>query len=746
MSSVRDVCRKYFILIRFPGEMRDKTHKALSAAAILSCFTVIIPAAFGAVYGIAEIAHKFKNRGSHSGVQKVASEVLAKKDASGSSSVSPRAARLEQIPDYLTLSSSSSSSETLQASQEESTEEVRDLSADAEKKTFQQTLESTSSEMMGPLFVEENREALMALSENRHARLTLSSLLRAARHMDKPTENKLLIDLIARGADQIYDLIWYDNLVPQLRNFFFVLPEQAQVQLLAQNRFFKEFGDEQKKAILEMPENAALPQVALKAFLTFGPFNRGGEEVKWVGNLSESLWENAVAESSEETINKFVFIRGNQIVQLFPDRALSIIRGTLKNPHVTPRNQSLYVTICAMHDPKNPAKLVREIGAEYLRQFPWNEPIAASDDLGNSLPTFIEVILPELDMNDENDVAILLAAVPSLHFGRIAEERRTGLLNSLNPAQREKLDAEITRLAKIQFKDPQKLAELNTAEEILKAGRLLQKEDIDTAFLRKFVTAFAEQPVEKVRAMEQLFAEKRVVIEANTFDYEECRKDEMYPIQLPKLVEKLDDPFLLMPLLGELTGLRQGWYPHIRKGLAREIWHKDATHSQGIYTAIMTAFEEKPWKLALRLEDNDTFDLHSFTNWVAPYLSSKPANLNIPNLKKWEKWLIKLDDQFIVNILNLLNLAEMFPGDDAFDDLRKELENNPEAKEVFTAAIMGPTPETVAHRINDYSATQLLAALATEEGKAKLKPLEPALLQNEKLTQEFRDWIAKVLV
>jgi hypothetical protein len=73
MPNIQTVCKDYFNLIRHPLKEQSKTGKALTAAAILSCLTLIIPAGFAVAFGLAKLIGKVKKVENHPDISPIAS-------------------------------------------------------------------------------------------------------------------------------------------------------------------------------------------------------------------------------------------------------------------------------------------------------------------------------------------------------------------------------------------------------------------------------------------------------------------------------------------------------------------------------------------------------------------------------------------------------------------------------------------------------------------------------------------------
>ncbi|MFV0339875.1 MAG: hypothetical protein ACK5MA_04475 [Parachlamydiaceae bacterium] len=794
MTTVKEVCKKYFDLIHTPREGRDRKHQALAAAAILSCFTVIIPAVFGAVYGIAKLVNKVKKGEAHPRIDEVTSPVFRR-----SSEVPPRRNSSVIIPTPSSSSSpvippsSSSSSSAKSASASAEPVPVPEISLEEKKVELEQALNSRVG--MGTLLKEENREALVALAKERYSQIGLKSLLEASQVMENPTENPLLIDLMALRI--MIDLrSWgYMGSLDQLAPFLFVLPEQAQAELLKNRHFLENLTEQMKEAIVAMPSESFVPKAALKGILDQGLFGFGELRTKWIENLPESVWEAAIAEFDKDSLYIESSYRVQLLTENYPDKQLCILRGMLKNPHTTIESDSILTTIQSQFSLNDPAKLLREIGADNLRKFPWH---TRPNSLGEAYEQFINIILPRLDMSRKKDVAILNALAQSPLFDQGSWNLKDSFSNLLTPEMRKKLilnevhpslqlylrlpempveeiykvlitgnraileayvgldyprfpalfahacslnpeDLPAVILDRVEsvFRTPDMLVDLETADQILRAGRLLTKQQLEGQFLKRFLMTFANQSIEKIRAMEQLLAEKQVIVSDDTFNFYECCREETYYTSVPLLAQNLDDPFLLLPLLLS-NGKSIPTHGPLAGDWAVQIWNNRDFKNFSFYTDLMVALENAPWKFALMLEDRSAFNTVAFNNWFNAPETSKPADLNVPHLSEWREWLRSTEGQEKWKFHNSLISAV---SNKTYDDFKKVLEQSSKAKEIFTAAIMGPAPETVAQRIQDYSERQLLPALLTAEGKARLKPHLKQILNNEKLSVEFRNWV-----
>lgn len=797
MTTVKDVCKKYFDLIHTPREGRDKKHKALAAAAILSCFTVIIPAVFGAVYGIAKLVNKVKKGEAHPRIDEVTSPVFRR-----SSEVPPRRNSTVIITTPSSSSSSiippsnSSSSNAKSASASAEPVPVPEISLEEKKAELEQALNSRVG--MGTLLKEENREALVALAKERYSQIGLKSLLESSQVMENPTENPLLIDLITLRI-MIELRSWgYMGSLDQLAPFLFVLPEQAQAELLKNSHFLENLTEQMKEAIVATPSESFVPKAALKGILDLGLFGFGELRTSWIMDLPGFVWEAAVAECDKNSRYIESSYGAQLLTENYPDKQLCVLRGMLKNPHTTCENDSILTVIQSQFSLDDPAKLLREIGADNLRKFPWHRRPKSLEGRREASEQFINIILPRLDMSRKEDIAILNALAQSPLFDQGAWNLKDSFSNLLTPEMRKKLilneahpslqlylrlpempveeiykvlitgnraileayvgldyprfpalfahacslhpenlPAVIADRVESVFRAPETLVDLETADQILRAGRLLTKQQLEGQFLKRFLMAFANQSIEKIRAMEQLLAEKQVIVSDDTFNFYECCREETYYTSVPLLARNLEDPFLLLPLL--LTnGKSIPTHGPLAGDWAAQIWHNKDSKNFGFYTVLMEALENAPWKFALMLEDRSAFNAKAFNDWFNAPETSKPADLNVPHLSEWREWLRSPEGQEKWKFHNSLISAV---SNKTYDDFKEVLEQSPKAKEIFTAAIMGPTPETVAQRIQDFSEKQLLPALLTAEGKTRLKPHLEQILNNEKLSVEFRNWV-----
>lgn len=782
--TIRNVCEKYFNLILHPTTRHDKKGKALTAAAILSCFTLIVPAGFGAVYGIAKLAAKIK-KGNNTTTELKTSTVAV----SILPSPTPKA------------SSSSTSSKTSES-------EIRTPSKASESEENPppaiKSLEERKDELIRQLWnpyifrtqlTEENREALTALAQDKY-RLTLSLLLKVMKSMEKPSENPLLVDLIALRIGDLSN--WSDKEdILQLASLLFVLPKETQIAFLKLETCLKCLTEEQKTAIAEMPAEAFLPKAVLTAVLSLSWTEYSSKDFEWVKTLPDAVWEATVAECSHNTYRKFHdYFEGNRLTKAFPEKQLSILRSMLKNPHANATiDFGILSDVRSRLNTDHPTQLLREIGTENLLHFPWDEYIVR--EWKKLPPKFMSVMLHHLNMENEEDISILkiMARSPLLSD----RNYKIGFFQSLNPRQREmlkleevhealKLPLELLRMpiqelyeafnsnqsdfvnsykefgrprftelftyacqnpvapvpealaaaAKEHFKrSPNALAELTTGDLILQAGRLLQEDLIPLT--KRLLTDFRGEPIEKIRALEQLLAEKQVLIKDDTFDfYKQNSTAAFYSYTLRQLAEKLDDPFLLMPILSTNGQPLPSCGP-LGGNWSAQLWHHQPRQTFGLYTDLMEILEKAPWKFALMLEDRIIFDTSSFNNWLNHRDTSKPADLEVPILQDWNTWLNVEEEKERREIHDALGTAVK---DKNYDSAKALLESSPKAKQIFTAAILGPTPETVAHRIRDYSEKQVLAALSTEEGKQRLAPHFIGLMSNANLSLEFKDWIA----
>lgn len=786
MTTIKGFCKQYFDFIRHPTSRQDKKGKALTTAALLSCIIPLIPAGLGAIYGIAKLVDKIKN-GRNTPTEtkvKIATSQILGSIPHPSSSSNPHQ---DSIP------VEESSSEEPEQSPPQSVKLLEEKKHELRQLLF-------TSKCLRSILIEENREALTAIAKENYS-LTLSDLLKAMEGMEKPSENKLLIDLIEM---RIHDFgSWFDiSEKRQLSTLLFVLPEHTLHTFLGDGYCLKNLTSEQKETILKMPPDSFLPKALLMGVLKVEIYQSSpSEELLWVNDLSKAIWEAAFAEIPQMIIDEINVWGINKFIKIYFDKELSILRGTLKNPCYKPKN--IVSGIRNRFSPDEPAQIVRDIGAANLLNFPWNQYIHEFI-YGRTPPTFIQTILPQLDMTEEEDVAILNAMGKSPLFDEKNDNPKFDFLNLISPEQREKLvldevheklrmplrlfsmpieelyeafknnseetldtyqmigrprftelfayictqdskalpDSVLT-MAKRHFKNPTELAKLKTKDQILRAGHLLENEEFDKYFLRQLVPSFGNQSIENVRALEQLLAEKQLVILDDAFDYYQCNRDEeFYNILLRHLVEKLDDPFLLTPILVTNGQVLPNHGP-LGTSWAAQIWHKQAYKSFGLYTDLMKSFEKEPWKFALMLEDRSAFDTDVFNRWFTAPETSKPNDLELPILLEWNKWLKTNEGTERREIHDALKEAV---EEKKYADIKGILEKSPQAKQIFTAAILGPTPETVAHRIHDYSEKQLAAALSTEEGKERLKPHLGKLLLNEKLSWEFKTWILSMVI
>ena len=89
MVLINTACRNYFHLIRHPlEEGRKRPEKILTALAILSCVTVIVPAAVGALYGISSLMGRVKKSEVHLSIHATSSDTRESSEPLSSSSTS----------------------------------------------------------------------------------------------------------------------------------------------------------------------------------------------------------------------------------------------------------------------------------------------------------------------------------------------------------------------------------------------------------------------------------------------------------------------------------------------------------------------------------------------------------------------------------------------------------------------------------------------------------------------------------
>jgi hypothetical protein len=120
MTTIKEACRNYFHLIRHPKEQTDKKGKALTAAAILSCITLIVPAAVALVYGISKLAGRVKKSQPEPNVQNAAETALTPSSSSTSSSSTISSSKSSSSTSSSSKSSSvSSSSESIDPEEQE---------------------------------------------------------------------------------------------------------------------------------------------------------------------------------------------------------------------------------------------------------------------------------------------------------------------------------------------------------------------------------------------------------------------------------------------------------------------------------------------------------------------------------------------------------------------------------------------------------------------------------------------------
>jgi hypothetical protein len=104
MTSVKQACRNYFNLLDLSRpSSENKKGQALEFIAMISIFTLIVPAAVGLVYGISTLIGNIKKCGSDPKIERTASAVLSPSNSSASASSSSSLSEIDNTERLLEI-------------------------------------------------------------------------------------------------------------------------------------------------------------------------------------------------------------------------------------------------------------------------------------------------------------------------------------------------------------------------------------------------------------------------------------------------------------------------------------------------------------------------------------------------------------------------------------------------------------------------------------------------------------------
>ena len=654
-----------------------------------------------------------------------------------------------------------------------------------------------------PLFTEENRAALLALTEKRgeekQALLDLWYVLDVAGLCHQPENTRVFRDLVEaflskghwpRPREEVYN----EALLP----FFPHLFAETQRSWMGDEKRFKrlagqkdyllgaECTPEQKAAFLA----AALGHTLLDTSLWRSESAPQWKDYDWLEGLGNEVWEAAL-----KTVKKDLLDKVNMDEDPFASRHIPLFRAVLARPDVVSYSwdigKKVIQAIMARFDgnKENPVAIFREIGADVLQNFPWDHQ-EWTKNRSNLHEQWADLVIPQLDMKNEKDVAILFAIAKSPLLGGNFKNDLIGILNKY-PASKKKLQEDLNNvhealhtplwlgtadvtpdqllqqltgnqknirkeyahmgypqfvqvfkladqeeqlpdfieaIAKDTFRTPQGLVALNDPDLVLKYARYLDEEYFEWSLDKLFEAFGRKKGKPLVRVMEQLCAERGVRPKEKAIDCLKIMRD----------IRHRGRYFPWGPLAKKLDD------PLLLKPLldgplgayAIQIWTLEGSVSNIPYTDFMRAAEDEPWKLLLVIGDWNRFGDHALKEWFRDTENtSKPKNEDFPKVKAWKNWIVGNGN---VDSLQMVNRAvkEAVEKHD-YTAIPPLLEDNPKVKEILLAPITGPEGKTIANRINDFDEATLLVALSCEEGRKRLKPNVERLLHSTHLCGEF---------
>lgn len=356
---------------------------------------------------------------------------------------------------------------------------------------------------------------------------------------------------------------------------------------------------------------------------------------------------------------------------------------------------------------------------------PWLLSIFAAEDLYKNLLNYDETILS------------VYRAIEHIHFDRV-------FAVACKKADEEAdLPEVIVNIAKTYFKNASSLGRLENPAHILRIGRMMGKKCTYYNYtLCQFMESFlkdpwndkSELPVERIRALQQLIAEKSIVFKGEPlFNFRRMvsRNRNAYRI-IAELAEKMDDPFLLIPLLCPSAS------SHDITGPLNEGNSTYMIEEQNFYDQLMKIFEKEPWKFALLLGIGSKFDIGTFINWDI----KQGEATQFPNLRA--RRVLLENSEMCAKELEIDAALNDAVANHQYGNIGELFNAYPELVLNFCAPIVGPSAETMDQRLGYYSEKQLLAALSVPEGIAKLKPLRMSLLNDNRFPVEFHNWMAGV--